>query len=104
MAEIEKDGRKVRTMAKPALAVNNKGCSDGNWYYNHSALIADNEDNNLFGSYETIDVYQLDSGKYSHSIYLPGHKGENMTGFAVKGNLIITLFDHYLVVYKQPPN
>lgn len=100
MAEIEKDGQMVRTMAKPALTVNNKGYSDGNWYYNHSALTADNEDNSLFGSYETIDVYQLDNGKYSHSIYLPGHKGENMTGFAVKGKVLIALYGQYIVTYR----
>ena len=100
VGEYEAGGKTIRTMAKPALTVNKESCSDGDRYYNHSALTADNEANSVFNKEEVIDVYSLSNGKYSHSIYLPRYKGENMSGFAVHEGLLIALYERHLVSYR----
>lgn len=98
--EEYRDGKTtVRTMAEPALAVNKRGYVSGNWYYNHSALAADNESPQVFNAHEVLDVYSLDNGKYSHSIYLPKYPGRKLTDFAVQGDLLIALYEKVLVTY-----
>ncbi|WP_084241515.1 hypothetical protein [Pedobacter africanus] len=53
-----------------------------------------------FNRHEVFDVYRLDTGGYSHSLYVPRHPKMQLTDFAVRGNLLIALFDRYLVTYK----
>ncbi|MNL00817.1 hypothetical protein D3C87_1212600 [compost metagenome] len=101
LAEYEADGKTIRTMAKPALMVNKKGYSDGNYYYNEAALAGDNEDRRTFNKHTVLDVYKLDNGgKYSHSLYLPNYKDKQLTGFAVRGDLLMAIYDRYLVSYS----
>ncbi|MDR6782664.1 hypothetical protein ABIE26_000848 [Pedobacter africanus] len=104
LAKIElgayKAGSKtIRTMAKPALVVNKKGYVDGNYFYNHAALAADNESLEDFNRHEVFDVYKLDSGKYKYSFYVPRYKGRMLTDFAVQDNMLIALYERYLVTY-----
>lgn len=99
ITEIESNGRKSRTMTKPPLYVNKRGKSYGNYIYIHTALIADNEDPHTFEKHEVIDVYDLQDGKYSHSLYLPKYKGQRLTDFAVKSSVLIALFDRGVVMY-----
>ncbi|SMC88717.1 hypothetical protein [Pedobacter africanus] len=90
----------ILTMAKPALVVNKKGYVDGGYFYNHAALAADNESQDDFNRHEVFDVYRLDTGQYSYSLYVPRHPKMQLTDFAVRGNLLITLYDRYLVTYR----
>ncbi|MNY31772.1 hypothetical protein D3C86_1659470 [compost metagenome] len=85
-------------MAKPPLYVNKRGYSSGNNLYIHAALAADNEDPKRFKQREVIDVYQLDNGKYSHTIYLP--KNKRLTGFVVHDDVLIALHERYLTTYS----
>jgi hypothetical protein len=101
LGEYRSGDKKIRAMAKPGLVVNKRGYADEFWFYNHAALAADNEQPDVFKKYEVLDVYQLDNGRYSHSIYLPKHKGEKLTDFAVRGNLIVALYGKYLISYEQ---
>jgi len=100
LGEYQNGQQHIRTLAAPAKAVNKRGYSAGDWFYNHSALAADNERLAVFNKHEVLDVYRLDNGKYSHSIYLPSYRGEKLSDFAVHGNLIIALYGRYLVTYK----
>ncbi|MDR6783318.1 hypothetical protein ABIE26_000194 [Pedobacter africanus] len=100
VAEIEKDGKKLRTLAAPPLYVNKRGYSNGNYIYIQSALMADNENKEKFKQHEVIDVYLQDNGEYSHSIYLPKYKDKKLTGFAVRGRALIALHERYLIKYS----
>ena len=99
VAEIEKDGQKIRTMKKPALTVNSKGYCDSGYIYNEAALIGENEDPDFFREHVVLDVYRLDNGKFDHSLYLPRYKDEMLRDFAVNGNILIALYGQYLVTY-----
>jgi hypothetical protein len=89
----------ILTMTEPALVVNKKGYVDGDYFYNHAALAADNESPEDFNRHEVFDVYRLDSGKYQYSLYIPKYKGSMLTDFAVHGNVLIALYEKVLVTY-----
>ncbi|SMC66252.1 hypothetical protein [Pedobacter africanus] len=90
----------ARFMAAPAVVVNKRGYADSGWFYNHSGLAGDNELLEGFKAHEVLDVYRLDNRKYSHSIYLPKYKKQDLTNFAVRGNLIIALYGKYLLSFS----
>lgn len=98
----ENERSRMRVMAAPAVIVNKRGCIDSGWFYNHSGLAADNEKPEGFNRHEVLDVYSLTNHKYSHSIYLPRYKKQDLTDFVVRGNLMIALYGKVLVIYKLP--
>jgi hypothetical protein len=90
------------TQATPPNIVNKRFCVDQKNIYVHSALKADNESSEDFLNSQTIDVYDLNSGKYKISFHLPKYKRQKLTEFKVKGNHLIALFSNVLAVYKMP--
>lgn len=102
IGSYQSNGKTIRTLVKPGLMVNKRGFVDSKWLYNHSDLAGDNESINTFNAHEVIDVYRLADGKYSHSIYLWKHPKQKLTDFVVRNNLLIALYEKYLVTYKLP--
>lgn len=95
------NGKKVRTMATPPVPVNKRGYIDGDYFYNQSALAADDED--LAGFMRppsVIDVYRLSNGKYSHSIYLPWYGDGTLISFGVRGNRLVAVYGRDMVIYQ----
>jgi len=88
------------TLSSPPLLVNRTGCSNGEYIFINSALIANNENHNLLNKAEIIDVYQVENGKYKFSFYLPHFAGKKVNDFKVYGKNLVAIYDHYLMVYK----
>lgn len=65
-----------------------------------SRLKADNESSSDFSHNQVIDVYDLSSGKYKSSFYIPKYKRNRLTQFIVKGDLLIAIFGKNLVSYQ----
>lgn len=101
IGEYKSEGKRIRTLTKPAAGVNKRGYSNGDYFYNHAALPADNEKLSDFNKHEVLDVYLLDNGRYSYSIYLPKYKGEKLTDFVVRDEMIIALYGRYLITYRR---
>lgn len=99
-AEYEKDGKKIKTMASPALKVNHSGYSDGGYIYIESALAGDNEDSNKFKEDTTIDVYSIETGAFIYSLFIPKYQGQKLSQFAVKGNILVAIHGRSLVTYQ----
>lgn len=100
LGEYKADGKRIRTLAKPALTVNKRAYSNGNFVFIESALAADNEDQAVFDKHVVLDVYLLNNGSYSYSLYLPKYNGEKLLDFAVQGDLLIALYEKHLVSYS----
>ncbi|RQO75624.1 hypothetical protein DBR43_09815 [Pedobacter sp. KBW06] len=67
----EVTSRKKTSLASPPLLVNSRGC-----IYQHKLLVssklkADNEADKDFKQNFVMDIYNLNTGKYLHSLYLP---------------------------------
>lgn len=102
--QLQVDGKKVETITGSPVIVNKRGYSDGNFFYLQAGLRADNERLKIFENPVTIDVYQLDTGAYCHSLYLPEYKGEVLSGFSVRGNMLIAIRGRYLLTYGIDTN
>jgi hypothetical protein len=89
------------TYSSPPLVVNRRSCITENWLFVNSTLRANNQDNLQFSLSSTIDIYSLLDGRYLYSFYLPKYEKEEMTDFKVHGDKIITLYHHYIVIYKM---
>lgn len=89
----------ISTLASPPAFVNKISCVSGNRLYIHSALMANNENRKLFEEHPVIDVYQLNTGIYQFSFYLPGIKGNKLSFFRVFNRSLVTIQDKYLLTY-----
>ncbi|MGS2763119.1 hypothetical protein [Sinomicrobium sp. M5D2P9] len=74
----------------------------GNHLFIQSALLARNENKEDFKNHIVIDVYDLNSGNYKYSFYLPRYKNKDISGFRVIGNQLLAIHDQYLIVYRLP--
>lgn len=83
----------------PSVFVNGYSCVDNGFLYIHSNLKADNEKMTNFTGNSVIDIYQLTTGKYVGSYYIPLYKGEKLRTFRVYNKLIYVQYKNYLVCY-----
>lgn len=90
-------------LAEPPLLVNKKSCVYRHWLLIQSGLRADNENQVKSQQASVIDVYDLLSGKYSFSFYIPdGGKGKIRDIAMIKGYLF-ELNDHYIYSFQLNP-
>lgn len=101
---LQVKGKMVRTVTGIPAIVNKRAYSDGGFIYIQAGLKADNESLMPFEEPITIDVYRLATGVYSHSLHLPEYKSEALTGFALRGNMLIAIYGPYLVTYSINTN
>jgi hypothetical protein len=94
------DNNTRHTLSTPQNIVNGASCVAGKFLYIKSNLLAKNEDAATFVKSSTIDVYDLEQGKYTFSFHLPRL---NQKGFSeirvVKDNIYVT-YGNKIAVYK----
>lgn len=99
-------GKKVKnayTHTGPAEYINYNGAVDSGKLYLQSLLMADNETHEQFDNNAVIDVYNLESGTYSGSFYLPAISGKRASDFIVSKNIITALYGDLLTSYQIIP-
>jgi hypothetical protein len=89
-----------RTHATPPLFVNKQSCVDGNLLLVNSALQAKNESREGFDNSSVIDVYNLQTGEYKFSFYIPKYSGKRMHDFKIFGDKLVVLIDKYVITYN----
>jgi hypothetical protein len=67
--------------------------------YTISNLKADNESRSDFSSNTVVDVYNIKTGLYLHSFYIPKYNGEKTTSFQIVGQKLLAIDKIYLVTY-----
>lgn len=90
----------VFTNTSPGFIINRTGCVGKGKLFIYSSLKADNESNNDFYRHEVIDMYDIASGKYQYSFYIPRMEGEKVTNMIVYGNDLIAFYMHTVVVVR----
>jgi len=98
VAPIKSEGK--ITMSSPPLIVNRAACANNNYIFVNSALTANNEPANVTGYAQIIDVYNIKTGKYKFSFYLPKLGGKKTSDFKVYQNRLVAIYDRYLTIYK----
>ncbi|RNL87795.1 hypothetical protein ED312_09790 [Sinomicrobium pectinilyticum] len=98
--KIESDNSYTLT-SQPAVTQKMSAVS-GNYLFVQSALLAKNEDKEEFKKKVVIDLYDINTGDYQHSFYLPRYKNNSIKNFKVTENRLLAIHDQYLVAYRLP--
>ncbi|TKC62202.1 hypothetical protein FBD94_08245 [Pedobacter hiemivivus] len=102
-AKVTKNKVNTFTQSTPPNAVNRVYTLCKNELYIASLLKADNEQTSNFKENQIIDVYNMDSGKYQYSFYLPKYNGVKLRDFRISGNLIFAIYGTLIVRYELDP-
>jgi hypothetical protein len=97
------DSGKYSTFSAPPLTVNAKSCISENRLFICSGLKADNESQSSFSQNIVIDVYNLLTGKYENSFYIPKFKNLPLRSFIIVHQTLAAVFDRYLIAYTIRP-
>jgi hypothetical protein len=92
------DGKEL-TMSQPALTVNKKAATWDTLLYINSGVMAKNDDKSKYQKYSTIDVYNINNGKYLYSFYIPRYQDYLLSNFIVHDRHLFVLYDRYLLSY-----
>ena len=91
------------TNTKPKRVINWKSCVSDGLLYNNSKLRADNETKTNSDDHAVIDVYDVKTGKYISSFYVPLYREEKMRDFKIVENRLIAVYKNYIVSYDMTP-
>lgn len=84
----------------PGTVVNAGASSFGKVLFIRSNIMGKHEDDLKFKHSIVIDAYNLLSGKYLYSFYLPRQKETPINQFKIIGSSVYTITDHYLIRYS----
>lgn len=102
--EILRHGKNVN-YKKPPLAVNAYSSVHGEVLHVRSKLRADNESQKIFGSHAVIDCYQVRTGEYIGSYYLPqSNKYEVKQFYCLDHGKVIALSGATVTVFQVHSN
>ena len=87
-------------LASPDWVVNENATVYHNWLLVQSNIRAANETQEAFTTNAVIDLYDIQSGLYRCSFYLPLPEGELLNDFHVTGNRLTALYDTRITVYE----
>jgi hypothetical protein len=88
------------TMSTRPFMVNRKICVSDKWVFINSALRANNELEDVLEDVNPIDVYDLATGKYSKSFYIPTFKGEKLSSMRVYKNRLFVVIGNEVQAYE----
>lgn len=99
VSKVKEEG--TREMSAPPLTVNKRAATFSNFLLVQSALVAQNESQEIHKEASVIDVYALPSGKYQFSFYIYHFAGrEPLRQFCVFGKTFVALFDNHIQLYS----
>lgn len=101
VAEI-KEG-KESMLSSPPMIVNGLSCTDGEFLYVQSGLLAKNQDYRMFKVSITLDCYRLTDGIYVGSFHIPRYGKEDLMNFQVVNDRLFAVFGKHLITYHLNP-
>lgn len=97
---VVKTGEGAYSFASPAVAKSARAFVNNNTLYVNSFLISDNEKPADFKYQSVIDMYDLKTGEYTKSFYIPpDDTGDKMKDFYIKDNKLVALYPFKIIVY-----
>ena len=99
VSKLNSDGTESMISAPP-VQLNSLSCVDSGKLYVKSNILASNEVEEHFLNDSVIDVYDLtNEGAYLYSFCIPSFEGYKPSGFMVRGNRLMAIFDHHLASF-----
>jgi hypothetical protein len=94
----------VFTSQGPDMMINGVSCVYKGILYVRSTLKADNDDATAYKNNIVIDTYQLQTGKYTGSFYIPGHGGEKINKMAIYDDILLIQGKDRIYTYRWYPS
>jgi hypothetical protein len=99
--EVRQKDQTALTSKVPLHLINETSCVNNGLLFVYSSLRADNETKQDFANNLPIDIYNLKSGSYYGSIYLPiSYSKRNIKRIKVFHDKLIVLFPRHISIYK----
>jgi len=95
---VESDNR--YSFTAPPYLVNKNACLHGDWLLVQSRVRADNDTDDVYSAYETIDVYSSRDVKYAFSFRLPVTPNEIIVSFAATDQYLFIVQGNRLERYS----
>jgi hypothetical protein len=90
----------LTTMSTRPFMVNRKICVSDKWVFINSALRANNELDNILEDENPNDVYDLTTGKYYKSFYIPIFKGNRLSSMRVCKDKLFVVIGNEVQAYE----
>lgn len=90
------------TPTKARILVNKSSYLNNKFLFIISALKADNEKLSNFNKQTVIDIYEIKSGKYIGSFYIPKIDNKPVKFICISNNLLVALYDGIVGTFKMP--
>jgi len=100
--QLSKNGKATFTNTAPRRMINWTNCVYKGMLFNNSRLKGDNETDNDFKNGSAIDVYDVATGKYKGSFYIPRYKEEKMRQFNIVNDRLIAIYKNHIATYEIP--
>ena len=91
--------RNKKVLTGKSGVVNKASAVYDNELWINSNILGKDEAIEKFKNRSVLDIYNLQTGAYTHSVYLPSFNHQKATAFKVTANHLIAVYDHYLVSY-----
>jgi len=88
----------TKISSPPIIVTRRIGMSE-KYIFIQSGLLANNEEKSVFDNSSVIDVYSLATGQYLLSFHLPEFNHIKIRDFSVNGQILVALYDHYIMTY-----
>lgn len=89
-----------QVITKPTILVNQNCATYKNYLLVHSKIMGKGEDDTKFNRHTTIDIYDILTGQYMYSFYLPQPTKKEISQFIVINDYVYTMSDSYINRYK----
>ncbi|MCD9015442.1 hypothetical protein [Parachryseolinea silvisoli] len=96
--KIESKGESI--VASPPTTINSVIRTAYGVVFVQSNLLSNNEKPELYESSSVIDKYDIGTGKYLSSFYVPNYKKERASDFIILPNKVIALYQNHLITFK----
>jgi hypothetical protein len=90
------------TLASPPVRTNGISSVFQGKMYVQSVFLAKNEDMLKFTTSAVMDVYDLSTGSYIHSFYVPQLQGRNFEALMVTKDYLAAIYENQLILYQLP--
>lgn len=96
---VQVSSGKTQMLSTPPKMINGSSTTKGNFLLINSQIMGKNDDEFLFRRSSVIDVYEISSGHYRFSFYLPGYNRRSARDFRIVGSKLMVLYEQHIVTY-----
>jgi hypothetical protein len=88
------------TNATPKRTINKGSDTWNGLLFNQSKVYSKNDISSNRNSETVIDIYDIKTGLYKESFYIPSLKGQTIHKFRIYDNLLVALYKDYIATYQ----